>query len=131
MSEQHGGPGVRRTDLDTVLAPDGGLHAAYQPIVELGSGTLSLAVLRRAAQRDVPFIAARVLGKRSAAGDHRHIDHFQGISGARIESSCAALKPTDTSSTFAKRTTCSISTPSGSKKLHPRTRISGPPLRPG
>lgn len=54
--------------------------------VELGSGTLSLAVLRRAAQRDVPFIAARVLGKRSAAGDHRHIDHFQGLSGARIES---------------------------------------------
>jgi diacylglycerol kinase family enzyme len=54
--------------------------------VELGSGTLSLAVLRRAAQRDVPFIASRILGKRSAAGDHRHIDHFQGISGARIES---------------------------------------------
>src|SRR5690242_14989612 len=47
--------------------------------VELGSGTLSLAVLRRAAQRDVPFIASRILGKRSAAGDHRHIDHFQGL----------------------------------------------------
>jgi len=54
--------------------------------VELDSRSLSLAVLRRATQRDAPFIAARVLGSRSTAGDHRHIDHFQGIDGARIES---------------------------------------------
>ncbi len=54
--------------------------------VELDSGSLSLGVLRRARQRDAPFIAARVLGSRSSAGDHRHIDHFEGIDGARIES---------------------------------------------
>lgn len=54
--------------------------------VELGSGSLSLAVLRRAKQRDAPFIAARVLGSNSTAGDHRHIDHFEGLARARIES---------------------------------------------
>ena len=54
--------------------------------VSLDSGSLSLAVLRRAAQRDVPFIAARVLGSRSAAVDHPQIDHFARIGEARIES---------------------------------------------
>ncbi len=54
--------------------------------VSLDSRTLSLAVLRRAAQRDVPFIAARVLGSNSTAGDHRQIDHFEGLTEAVIES---------------------------------------------
>ena len=54
--------------------------------VAIDSGTLSLAVLRRAVQRDVPFVAARVLGSRSAAGDHSQIDHFEGLAEARIES---------------------------------------------
>ena len=54
--------------------------------VALDSGTLSLAVLRRAAQRDVPFIAARVLGNRGKAGDHGQIDHFDGLAEARIQS---------------------------------------------
>lgn len=54
--------------------------------VEFDSGSLSLAVLRRARQRDAPFVAARILGANSSAGDHRHIDHFEGLDGARIES---------------------------------------------
>ncbi|MEO7197472.1 MAG: diacylglycerol kinase family protein [Solirubrobacterales bacterium] len=54
--------------------------------VSIDSGTLSLAVLRRAAQRDVPFIAARILGASSTAGDHRHIDHYEDLQEARIES---------------------------------------------
>lgn len=54
--------------------------------VELDSGSLSLAVLRRARQRDAPFVAARVLGAGTTAGEHRHIDHFEGLDGARIES---------------------------------------------
>lgn len=54
--------------------------------VAIDSGTISVAVLRRAAQRDVPFIAARILGSQSTAGDHRQIDHFEGLSEARIES---------------------------------------------
>jgi diacylglycerol kinase family enzyme len=52
----------------------------------LDNGTLSVAVLRRAAQRDVPTVAARVLAKRLRLPDHRHIDHFQGVTEARIES---------------------------------------------
>ena len=54
--------------------------------VEIDDGTLSLAVLHRALQRDVPFIARRVLGKRSTAGEHRRIDVFDGITEGRIES---------------------------------------------
>ena len=54
--------------------------------VRIDDGKLSLAVLHRATQRDVPFIARRVLGKHSSAGDHRRIDVFDGITEARIES---------------------------------------------
>jgi len=54
--------------------------------VSLDCGTLSLAVLRRAAQRDMPFIVARVLANGMRASDHRHIDHFSGLREARIES---------------------------------------------
>jgi len=52
----------------------------------LDNGTLSLAVLRRAAQRDVPTIAARLLAEGMRLPHHRHIDHFEGITAARLES---------------------------------------------
>jgi diacylglycerol kinase family enzyme len=52
----------------------------------LDNGTLSIASLRRAAQRDVPTIAARVLASRTSAADHRQIDHFAGVTEARLES---------------------------------------------
>jgi diacylglycerol kinase family enzyme len=54
--------------------------------VEIDNGTLGLAVLRRAAQRDVPTIAGRVLAERWATSAHRQIDHFGGITEARVES---------------------------------------------
>ena len=54
--------------------------------IAIDSGTLSVAVLKRAAQRDVPFLAARVLGRNSTAADHRQIDEFEGLREARIES---------------------------------------------
>src|SRR3954452_7083362 len=54
--------------------------------VALESGTLSLAMLRRAAQRDVPTIAARALSERLATTGHRQIEHFEGITEARIDS---------------------------------------------
>jgi diacylglycerol kinase family enzyme len=54
--------------------------------VALDSGTLSLGVLRRARQRDVPGIAARVLRPSWSVTQHRQIDHFAGITEARIES---------------------------------------------
>lgn len=52
----------------------------------LDNGTLSAAVLRRAAQRDVPTIAARVLSDRLRAPNHRQIEHFVGLTEGRIES---------------------------------------------
>ncbi len=58
--------------------------------VAIDDGRLSLAVLHRAAQRDVPFIARRALGKRNSVGDHRRIDVFEGITEARIESATKA-----------------------------------------
>jgi diacylglycerol kinase family enzyme len=50
------------------------------------NGSLSVAMLKRAAQRDMPTIAARVLitGLRTPA--HRQIDHFEGVTEGRIES---------------------------------------------
>jgi diacylglycerol kinase family enzyme len=54
--------------------------------VSLDCGTLSLAVLERAAQRDMPFITARVLSGSLRTIDHRRIDHFSGLREARIES---------------------------------------------
>ena len=52
----------------------------------LDNGTLSVAVLRRAAQRDVPTIAARVLATGLDTPGHRQIDHYDGIVECRIES---------------------------------------------
>jgi diacylglycerol kinase family enzyme len=52
----------------------------------LDNGTLSVAMLRRAAQRDVPTIAARVLSERLRIANHRQIDHFAGITEGRIAS---------------------------------------------
>ncbi len=52
----------------------------------IDNGTLSLALLKRAAQRDVPTIAARMLAQGLRLPHHRHIDHFQGVVAARIES---------------------------------------------
>ena len=52
----------------------------------LDNGTLSVAMLRRAAQRDVPTIAARVLMKSVRTPGHRQIDHFEGVAECRVES---------------------------------------------
>lgn len=52
----------------------------------LDNGTLSLAVLRRAAQRDMPTIATRVLSERIRPAGHRQIDHAEGVSEALVRS---------------------------------------------
>jgi diacylglycerol kinase family enzyme len=54
--------------------------------IEFDSGTLSLAVLRRAKQRDAPGIAARALNPAWSVIRHRQVEHFGGIDEARIES---------------------------------------------
>jgi diacylglycerol kinase family enzyme len=56
---------------------------------DIANGTLSLAMLRRAAQRDVPTIIARALGGRMRMSDHRQIDHFEGLTEARIEATAS------------------------------------------
>ena len=52
----------------------------------LDNGTLSVAMLRRAAQRDVPTIAGRVLVPALRTPRHRQIDHFEGVTEGRMES---------------------------------------------
>jgi diacylglycerol kinase family enzyme len=52
----------------------------------LDNGTLSVAVLRRAAQRDVPTIAARVLMDSLRTPQHRQIEHFDCLTECRLES---------------------------------------------
>jgi diacylglycerol kinase family enzyme len=54
--------------------------------VEIDDGTLSVAVLRRAAQRDMAPIIARVLTERLRASRHRQIDHFSDVTEARVTS---------------------------------------------
>jgi diacylglycerol kinase family enzyme len=52
--------------------------------VGLDDGALSVAVLRRAAQRDVPSIIARALSPRLRASGHRHIEELAGVHEAHV-----------------------------------------------
>ena len=52
----------------------------------LDNGTLSLAVLKRAALRDMPTVMARCLSSRFPAVNHRQIEHFAGVRAARVVS---------------------------------------------
>jgi diacylglycerol kinase family enzyme len=60
------------------------LHICENAAID--NGTLSVAMLRRAAQRDVPTIATRVLMKSVRTPAHRQIDHFEGVTACRVES---------------------------------------------
>ena len=58
--------------------------------IEIDDGTLSMAVLKRAAQRDMPLLLSRLLsGKRSAAG-HRRVEHFDDVLAATVSSASTA-----------------------------------------
>ena len=55
--------------------------------IEIDDGTLSIGVLKRAAQRDMPTLVARLLGAGgSSAADHRQIDHFDDVTDATVTS---------------------------------------------
>jgi diacylglycerol kinase family enzyme len=54
--------------------------------VAFGDGTLALGVLKRAAQRDMPTLIARIFSEQRPAARHRQISHFAGIAEASIES---------------------------------------------
>jgi diacylglycerol kinase family enzyme len=54
--------------------------------VAIDDGTLSLGVLRRAAQRDMPTLISRLFSEKRPAARHRQIDHFEGVAEAAISS---------------------------------------------
>jgi diacylglycerol kinase family enzyme len=54
--------------------------------IEIDDGTLSIAVLRRAAQRDMVPIVTRVLAEGLRASRHRQITHFDDVTAARVVS---------------------------------------------
>ncbi|HET9162902.1 MAG TPA: diacylglycerol kinase family protein [Solirubrobacterales bacterium] len=54
--------------------------------VEIDDGSLSLGVLERAAQRDMPTLIPRLFSERRPAAHHRRIEHFEGVTAASVTS---------------------------------------------
>jgi diacylglycerol kinase family enzyme len=54
--------------------------------VEIDDGTLALGVLKRAAQRDMPTLIARLFSESKPAARHRQIEHFAGVTEATVAS---------------------------------------------
>ncbi|MGE5408920.1 MAG: diacylglycerol/lipid kinase family protein [Syntrophothermus sp.] len=54
--------------------------------IAIDDGTLSLAVLKRAAQRDMPSLVSRLLSDRRSVVDHRQVAHFDDVTTATVTS---------------------------------------------
>jgi diacylglycerol kinase family enzyme len=54
--------------------------------VEIDDGTLSVAVLRRAAQRDIPTLIPRLFSAKRPGARHRQIEQFGGVGQAAVGS---------------------------------------------
>lgn len=54
--------------------------------VEIDDGTLALGVLKRAAQRDMPTLIARLFSESKPAARHRQIEHFAAVTEATVTS---------------------------------------------
>jgi hypothetical protein len=54
--------------------------------VDIDDGTLSLGVLKRAAQRDMPTLIRRLFSEKQPAARHRQIAHFDDVASATVES---------------------------------------------
>jgi diacylglycerol kinase family enzyme len=54
--------------------------------MEIDDGTLSLGVLKRAAQRDMPTLIIRLFSEKRPAAGHRQIEHFEDVSDAVVRS---------------------------------------------
>jgi diacylglycerol kinase family enzyme len=54
--------------------------------VEIDDGTLSLGVLKRAAQRDMPTLIPRLFSEKRPAARHRQIEHFEDVTAATVAS---------------------------------------------
>ncbi|HSS05476.1 MAG TPA: diacylglycerol kinase family protein [Solirubrobacterales bacterium] len=85
--------GAQQSEGVTALAQnsDPFTYFASRPIrvcegVEIDDGTLSLGVLKRAAQRDMPTLIPRLFSEKRPAGRHRQIEHFEGVAAAAVTS---------------------------------------------
>jgi diacylglycerol kinase family enzyme len=54
--------------------------------IDIDDGSLSMAVLKRATQRDMPTLITRLFSDRLAAARHRQVEHFEGVTKATIAS---------------------------------------------
>ena len=54
--------------------------------IEIDDGTLSMAVLKRAAQRDMPTLISRLFSERRPAAGHRQVVHFDDVTAATVAS---------------------------------------------
>jgi diacylglycerol kinase family enzyme len=54
--------------------------------VEIDDGSLSLGVLKRAAQRDMPTLIPRLFSEKRPAARHRQIEHFEGVTATTVAS---------------------------------------------
>jgi diacylglycerol kinase family enzyme len=52
--------------------------------IEIDDGTLSVGVLRRAAQRDMPTLISRLFSEKRPGAHHRQIECFDGVAEARV-----------------------------------------------
>ena len=85
--------GSRQAEGVTALAQnsDPFTYFASRPIrvcegVGIDDGTLSLGVLKRAAQRDMPTLIPRLFSAKRPAARHRQIEHFEGVTAATVTS---------------------------------------------
>jgi len=54
--------------------------------IGIDDGTLSLGVLKRAAQRDMPTLIPRLFSEKRPAAGHRQVEHFDDVVSARFRS---------------------------------------------
>jgi diacylglycerol kinase family enzyme len=86
-------PGVEPVEGVTTIVQNSDplTYFASKPIrvcegIAIDDGTLSLAVLKRATQRDMPGLISRLLGGKRSAADHRQVIPFDDVSSAVVES---------------------------------------------
>jgi diacylglycerol kinase family enzyme len=58
--------------------------------IEIDDGTLSMAVLKRAAQRDMPTLLSRLFSGSKTAAQHKQVTHFDDVTHAIVESASTA-----------------------------------------
>jgi diacylglycerol kinase family enzyme len=54
--------------------------------IEIDDGTLSMGVLKRATQRDMPTLLRRLFSAEKPAGRHRQVHHFDDVTAASVSS---------------------------------------------